>query len=105
MSKRSSPEKMTQYILFIHRDTESEPTSDEWESFFQSAAQSGMFRGGSAIGEREEIGDAQVAKPSDHIAGFMRFDSEDKQAVLDLLESHPVVIHGGCVELCVMSES
>jgi hypothetical protein len=32
----------------------------------------------------------------------MRFDSEDKQQIIDLLEKHPVVIHGGSAELCEM---
>jgi hypothetical protein len=35
----------------------------------------------------------------------MRFDSEDKQKIIDLLASHPVVVHGGSVELCEMPES
>ena len=96
---------MTQYVLLIHDDAEGESTSAEWEAFFEAAKDSGTFRGGSELGEREIIGSSQTAKPSDHIAGYMRFDSEDKQQVLDLLKLHPVVIHGGTVELCVLAES
>jgi hypothetical protein len=30
----------------------------------------------------------------------MRFESDDKLVILSLLELHPVVLHGGTVELC-----
>lgn len=96
---------MVQYLLLIHGSTQSDPTSEEWESFFEVARQSGIFRGGSELGDREIIGDHQGAKPSDHIVGFMRFDSEDKDQVLAVLKLHPIVVHGGCVELCAMPES
>ena len=96
---------MTQYILLIHNNTRSDPTPEEWESFFEAAKQSGVFRGGSEIGERELIGDTQAVTSSDHITGYMRFDSEDKEVVLELLQKHPIVIHSGTVELCVMPKS
>ncbi len=35
----------------------------------------------------------------------MRFDSDDKEKLLELLKTHPVVVHGGTVELCEMPES
>jgi hypothetical protein len=63
-----------------------------------------MFKGGSALGEREVIGDAASAKSTRHIGGFMRFDADDKDKaqLLELLQRHPVVLHGGTVELCEM---
>lgn len=96
---------MTQYILLIQGNRKSVSTSEEWEIFFTAAKQSGLFEGGSEIGEREIIGDTESAKPTDHIVGYMRFDSDDKQKILNLLERHPVVIHGGSVELCEMPKS
>ena len=96
---------MTQYILLIQDNAKSFTTPAEWDSFFEAAERSGMFRGGSEIGARRMIGDTQPAKSSDHIAGYMRFDAEDEQKLLDLLEKHPVVAHGGSVELCVLAES
>ena len=51
------------------------------------------------------IGSAWTAKSSGHIGGFMRFDSDDKEKLLELLKTHPVVVHGGTVELCEMPES
>lgn len=96
---------MTQYILLIQDNTESDPTLAEWGEFLEAARQSGLFKGGSAIGERITIGNAETAKPSDHIGGYMRFDAEDRQEILDLLQRHPVVMHGGSVELCEMPRS
>jgi hypothetical protein len=96
---------MPQYILLIQSDLTSEPTAAEWDAFFAAAQQSGMFKGGSEIGKRLVVGDARSAKSTEHIVGYMRFDSDDKQPILDLLAGHPVVVHGGSVELCEMPES
>ncbi len=96
---------MTQYILLIHGNAKTEPTSLDWDQFFAAAGRSGLFEGGSAIGRREVLGDISSAQSSDHLVGFMRFDAVDKQTLLDLLQSHPVVLHGGSVELCEMPES
>jgi hypothetical protein len=96
---------MNQYILLIQGNLKSDPTSEEWDTFFAATQQSGIFKGGSEIGHRMVVGDTQSAKVTDHIVGFMRFDSDDKQRILKLLEMHPVVVHGGSVELCEMPES
>jgi hypothetical protein len=95
---------MTQYILLIHGNAKTEPTPHEWEQFFTTARQSGLFEGGSAIGERVVIG-ARTAVSSGHLVGYMRFDAPDKQKLMDLLNGHPVVIRGGSVELCEMPKS
>ena len=76
---------MTQYILLIQGNVTSETTGEEWERFFVAARESGIFKGGSEIGEREVVGDERSAKSTEHIVGFMRFDAEDKRPVLDLL--------------------
>lgn len=96
---------MNQYIVLIQGNQTDVPTPEEWADFFAMARQSGLFKGGSAIGERLVIGDADSAKPTEHIVGYMRFDAVDKQQVLDLLAQHPVVIHGGSIELCEMPET
>ena len=96
---------MMQYILLIHGNFETDSTPGEWDAFLDAARQTGLFKGGSGIGKRIVIGDADSAKPTDHIVGYMRFDSEDRQGILDLLEKHPVVVHGGSVELCEMTQS
>jgi hypothetical protein len=92
---------MTQYMLFIFGNTKTEPTGDEWGRFFVRAGDSGLFKGGSAIGKRFVLGDQSVL-PTHHIDGYMRFDTDDKNKLIELLKTHPVVMHGGSIELCEM---
>jgi hypothetical protein len=96
---------MTQYILLIQNNLKSDSSPEQWEAFFTAAQRSGLFKGGSEIGDRMIIGDTMTAKPTDHIVGYMRFDSDDKNNILDLLEMHPVIMQGGSVELCEMTKS
>lgn len=96
---------MAQYILLIHGNVKNPVPEGEWDQFFEAARESGLFRGGSEIGQRILIGDSESVSSTDHIAGYMRFDCENRQEILDLLELHPVVVHGGTVELCELPES
>ena len=94
---------MTQYLLLIHGNATSVSTEEEWNSFFKISRESGLFIGGSGIEDARIIIGDTFAKPSEHIVGYMRFDSEDKQKILDLLQKHPIVVLGGSVELCEMA--
>ncbi len=96
---------MTEYILLIHDNTVTPSTAEEWDRFFASARQSGMFKGGSEIGRRETLGGGTVTGSSAHIVGYMRFDTDDKGTLLELLTQHPVLVHGGTVELCELPRS
>jgi hypothetical protein len=96
---------MAQYILLVQGNSKSNSTPEEWSAFFKAAQESGLFRGGSEIGSRTVLGNKASAQLTDHIVAYMRFDSGDKQQILDLLEKHPVIIHGGSAELCEMPES
>lgn len=96
---------MPQYILLVQRTVKSHSTPEEWDAFFTAARESGLFRGGSEIGNRTVLGNTASAQPTDHIVAYMRFDSDNKQQLLDLLEKHPVIAHGGSAELCEMPES
>jgi hypothetical protein len=96
---------MNEYLLLIHGNEKSATSADEWERFFDAAWTSGVFRGGSEVGKREFVGDQVSARSSAHIVGYMRFESDDKQVILSLLELHPVVLHGGTVELCELPKS
>ena len=96
---------MNQYLLLIHGNTKSAPNDQEWESFFVAARTSGMFQGGSEVGAKEIIGDQTPIHTSAHIEGYMRFDTDDKPALLALLQQHPIVLHGGTVELCALPKS
>ena len=95
----------TQYLLFIQNNAKGKSTPAEWDRFFTTAKKSGMFLGGSALGERVVVGDTQSAQSTKHIGGFMRFDADDKTKILELLKQHPVVLHGGSVELCEMPKT
>lgn len=96
---------MNQYILLIQGNTKSNSTPEEWNQFFAAARESGLFRGGSEIGDRIALGDPHSLKSTGHVVGYMRFDSEDKQKILDLLKIHPAIIHGGSAELCELPKS
>jgi hypothetical protein len=96
---------MNEYILLIQGNEKTATTADEWEHFFAAARKSGAFRGGSEMGRREIVGDRESARSSEHIVGFMRFESGDRAMLLELLKEHPVVLHGGSVELCELPKS
>lgn len=88
-----------QYLALIHGDADSVPSSDEWNEFFQVASRTGMFQGGSALGTRHLIGTKPVADSTDSLFGFMRFDAVELTQLLELLELHPTIRHGGTIEL------
>lgn len=94
---------MNQYLLLIHDNETSASTAAEWAAFFAQAKATGFFSGGSEMGEKVVLG--ATVPTSDHLAGYMRFDCDDRAALLDLLKSHPVVLHGGSVELCHLPRS
>ena len=96
---------MHEYLLLIHGNEKTATTAAEWDQFFAAARASGAFRGGSEVGTRELVGHTASARPSDHLAGYMRFDTADKAMLLQLLKTHPVVLHGGTVELCELPKS
>jgi hypothetical protein len=94
-----------EYILFIHNDADKPACHQQWQDFFLAAHKSGVFRGGSEISNQIKIGHKDIYKITDHVDGFMRFEAEDKQLILALLEKHPVAIEGGTLELCEMPKS
>ena len=94
-----------EYIVFIHSNTDTETTEEQWEVFFTAANDSGIFQGGSEISNHTQIGNKSVQIITNTIAGFMRFETENKNTVLALLEKHPVIIQGGTLELCEMPKS
>ena len=79
-----------QYITFMHNNVKSQPSDKDWQHFFEIANQSGLFRGGSAIGKRTTIGKDGVPDITSHIGGYMRFDAESLDELIELLNQHPV---------------
>ena len=51
------------------------------------------------------LGSQPVPAITDSVAGFMRFETDDKNALMQLLKLHPVLAHGGTLELCEMPKS
>ena len=49
-----------EYILFIHKNTDSKVSKEEWDDFFNSALDSGLFQGGSEINNRIQLGKKSV---------------------------------------------
>lgn len=94
-----------QYIALLHKNTDSPPTTDEWDRFFDAANATGMFKGGSAIGARQTVGKKPVSDTTESVGGYMRFDSDDLERLQALLKDHPVIRHGGTIELCEMPAS
>ena len=94
-----------EYILFIHKNTNNQTTDEAWKAFFIAAKKSGLFRGGSEISNRIQIGDKLVPDITKHIGGFMRFESSDLNAIRSLLEMHPVLLCGGTLELCELPKT
>ena len=94
-----------EYITFMHGDADSASTSDEWDRFFDLAKESGLFRGGSAIGKRWTIGDKEVPDITDHVGGYMRFDADSVDELTALLRLHPTVVHGGTIEVCELPKT
>jgi hypothetical protein len=91
-----------EYILFIHNNANSVASDEQWDWFFDAAKNSGLFQGGSEISNPIQLGSKKVSEITAHIDGFMRFESNDINSVLSVLEMHPVAIHGGTLELCEM---
>ncbi|WP_038169282.1 hypothetical protein [Verrucomicrobium sp. BvORR106] len=96
---------MTQYILLIQGNLTSPTTTEEWDTFFSAVRSSGLFKGGSEIGGRTRLGNSTTAQSTDHVVAYMRFDSDDQEKLLALVNQHPVVLHGGTVELCELPKS
>jgi len=94
-----------EYILFIHNNVDSPTNAELWEAFIADARSGGMFLGGSGRANRTLVGRKPVADITRDIGGFMRFESDDKNQLLELLQKHPVVVQGGSVELCEMPKS
>lgn len=94
-----------EYILFIHDNTDTPTKREDWDRFFELARSSGLFQGGSEIGKRLQFGGKEVADTTKSVAGYMRFESEDIEALKSLLNEHPVLKSGGTLELCELPKA
>jgi len=93
------------YITFMHGNVDREPTKEQWERFFEIARESGLFRGGSAMGKRSTVGEKDVPDVTATIGGYMRFDAEGLDELIRLLRQHPTVLCGGTIEICELTKT
>ena len=80
-----------EYIVFIHKNTDTLTTEAQWSSFFSPARKGGVFLGGSEISNQIQMGEKSVTNITNSIGGVMRFESKDKAEVL-AVQNHPVFI-------------
>lgn len=89
---------MPEYILLMHDDATAE--EGDWEPYLRGLQQSGMFQGGSAIGDglcARRIG--APAPLTAHLAGFIRVTAASLDDARSLLAGNPVFQAGGTVEI------
>ena len=91
-----------QYLVLIHNNARIQPSDEEWTHFFSEAKESCLFVGGSSIRQRAVIGSTDLQTLSSTLSGFMRFDSDCPGDLHALLQKHPIVRHGGSIELFEM---
>lgn len=94
-----------EYILFIHNNTDYQTTEEQWNSYFLAARESGIFKGGSEIQNRVQLGLKHVNSTTDSVVGYMRFETDDISKLHRLLKLHPVYMQGGTLELCETPKS
>jgi hypothetical protein len=89
---------MAEYIFLMHDDA---VTDDEaWEPYLRRLQQSGLFQGGSAIGDgvcvRKSGAPVSVTV---HLAGYIRVNADSQDQAKSLLVGNPVYEAGGTVEI------
>jgi len=78
-------------------------TEGDWEVYIKKLIDSGLFRGGSALGNGYSL---LKGKEQDcMVTGFMRFEADDISHIRALLAGNPVYEAGGEVELQQLIES
>jgi len=96
---------MNQYLLLIENNATTPITPEQWTAFFARASASGYFRDGSELGATQILGNTDTAHPIDFLAGYMRYDAENKEDLMASLAEHPVVANGGSVHLIEMPKT
>ncbi|MBO0754730.1 MAG: hypothetical protein J2P54_02645 [Bradyrhizobiaceae bacterium] len=89
---------MAEYILFMHNDVVAD--EDAWEAYLRRLRQSGVFDGGSEIGEGICVRKAGVPPPiTEHLAGYIRVTADTIDHAKLLLAGNPHFEAGGTVEI------
>lgn len=73
-------------------------TPEDWNNYINTLVASGLFRGGSALGNGLRAS-KNHENTNCEITGFMRFEAESINEVSALLSGNPVIEAGGEVEI------
>ena len=88
----------------MHDDADA-PEGD-WAPYLQRLRQTGVFQGGSAIGDGICICKGRVPPPATaHLAGFIRVTADGLDAAKSLVAGNPVYEAGGTVEIRELPET
>ncbi|MES1976350.1 MAG: hypothetical protein V4472_28165 [Pseudomonadota bacterium] len=91
---------MRDFMILMHDDATSEPSSDLWRTWFSSLRDSQRFDGGSSIGMGETYRKLGVpGHASSHLTGFVRVRAESLGEARRFLAGNPVFECGGTVEI------
>ncbi len=96
---------MADFMLLMHGDAVRDTDPAAWDAYFAALSQSGCFDGGSSIGVGETFRrDGDAAPVSAHLEGFIRVRAADAADARRWIDSNPVYLAGGTVELRELPE-
>jgi hypothetical protein len=93
---------MNDYLLLMHDDLPpgATPADEAWGAYFAKLRSSGVFDGGSSIGDGVCL--SKSGRPpaiARHLTGFIRVRAASLEAAKALVVGNPVYEAGGTVEL------
>ena len=91
---------MAEFMMLMKGTSEYE----DWKIYINSLRGTGMFRGGSALGN-VLYANKQNINRSCSITGFIRFEADHLSQIQALIEGNPVYESGGEVELLELIET
>jgi hypothetical protein len=90
---------MAEYMFLFHNDLAADDESS-WEPYLQRLRETGLFEGGSAIGDGICARKDGAAPPiTAHLAGYIRISAESIDHAKALLAGNPHFEAGGTVEI------
>lgn len=94
---------MNDYIIFMHNDVQEDTVSDNpaaWDRYLAMLRASGLFSGGSSIGNGICVSKTSRLKPiTAHLGGYILVRAASLDGVKPLLQGNPVLDAGGTVEI------
>lgn len=93
---------MNDYIFLMHNDARDDGHSRDngWAAYIAKLQQSGVFQGGSAIGDGICMSKAGTRPDiTTKLSGFIRVQAESLSRAQELVHGNPVFEAGGTVEI------